>query len=116
MIFDQAGDVSGYTLVLDSMSSVALLNGDRQRAALIAGGVASLERTTGTGLNASNRQFAGFDPTPASTEVSFTFRQEGHSAVIESIGGHDRRSPLWLAGPVVRVSTSSPWSLKYPLS
>ena len=68
VIFDQAGDVSGYTLVLDSMSSVALLNGDRQRAALIAGGVASLERTTGTGLNASNRQFAGFDPAPLRTD------------------------------------------------
>jgi hypothetical protein len=49
---------------------------------------------------AATWQLAGFDPTPASTEVSFTFRQEGQSAVIESIGGHGRRSPLWLAGPV----------------
>jgi len=44
--------------------------------------------------------FAGFDRATASTEVSVTFRQEGESAVIESIGGHDRRSPLWLADRV----------------
>jgi tetratricopeptide (TPR) repeat protein len=68
-IFDQAGDVSGYTLVLDSISFLALLAGDRQRAARLAGGVASLERTTGTGLNATNRQFAGFDPAPLRTDA-----------------------------------------------
>jgi hypothetical protein len=44
--------------------------------------------------------FGGFDRTAASTEVSVTFRQTGESAVIEAIGGHDRRTPLWLAGPV----------------
>jgi len=50
--------------------------------------------------------FAGFDRTAASTEVSVTFRQEGESAVIEAIGGHDRRSPLWLAGRVAVRRTS----------
>jgi hypothetical protein len=44
--------------------------------------------------------FGGFDRVAASTEVSVTFRQSGGSAVIESIGGHGRRTPLWLAGPV----------------
>jgi predicted ATPase/class 3 adenylate cyclase len=68
-IFDQAGDVSGYTLVLDSMSALALLTGDRQRAARLAGGVLSLERTTGTGLNATNRQFVNFDPAPLQTDA-----------------------------------------------
>jgi predicted ATPase/class 3 adenylate cyclase len=67
-IFDQAADVSGYTLVLDSLSAHALLAGDRQRAARLAGGVASLERTTGTGLNASNRNFIDFDPAPLKTD------------------------------------------------
>lgn len=49
---------------------------------------------------AATWEYAGFDRAPASTEVSVTFRQEGTSAVIASIGGHDRRTPLWLAGPV----------------
>jgi len=44
--------------------------------------------------------FAGFDRTPAETEVSFTFRQDGDRADIVAIGGHGRRTPLWLSGPV----------------
>jgi hypothetical protein len=68
-IFDGAGDVSGYTLVLDSVSALALRSGDRQRAARLAGGVASLERTTGTGLNAANRRFVDFDPAPLRTDA-----------------------------------------------
>jgi hypothetical protein len=67
-IFHDAGDVSGYTLVLDGFSAVAFLAGDRQRAAKIAGAVAALERTTGTGLNASNREFSGYNPAPLKTD------------------------------------------------
>jgi predicted ATPase/class 3 adenylate cyclase len=67
-IFDQSADVSGYTLVLDGLSALALAAGDRQRAARLAGAVATLERTTGTGLNASNRQFVGYDPAPLRTD------------------------------------------------
>ena len=67
-IFHEAGDVSGYTLVLDGFSAVAFLAGDRQRAAKIAGAVAALERTTGTGLNASNREFSGYSPAPLKTD------------------------------------------------
>jgi hypothetical protein len=63
-IFEQSADVSGYTLVLDSVSALALATGDRQRAARLAGGVAMLERTSGTGLNETNRLFANFDPAP----------------------------------------------------
>jgi hypothetical protein len=44
--------------------------------------------------------FRGFDRTPAETEVSFTFRRDGDRADIVAIGGHDRRTPLWLSGPV----------------
>jgi tetratricopeptide (TPR) repeat protein len=68
-IFDQSGDISGYTLVLDSMSALALLIGDRERAARLAGGVVSLERTSGTGLNATNRQYVNFDPAPLRTDA-----------------------------------------------
>jgi predicted ATPase len=68
-IFHEAGDVSGYTLVLDGLCAVALFAGDRQRAAKIGGAVATLERTTGTGLNASNREFSGaYDPAPLRTD------------------------------------------------
>ena len=45
-------------------------------------------------------RFAGLDRAAATTEVSVTFRQDGEAAVIESIGGQGRRSPLWLIGPV----------------
>ena len=44
--------------------------------------------------------FRGFDRTVARTEVSFTFRQDGDHASIVGIGGNERRTPLWLAGPV----------------
>jgi predicted ATPase len=68
-IFDESADVSGYTLVIDSMSALALITGDRQRAARLAGGVATLERTTGTGLNTANRKFVDFDPAPLRTDA-----------------------------------------------
>jgi hypothetical protein len=51
------------------MSALALLIGDRERAARLAGGVASLERTSGTGLNATNRQYVNFDPAPLRTDA-----------------------------------------------
>ena len=50
-VFQETADVSGYTLVLDSLAALALRQGDTQRAATIAGFVDTLERTTGTGLN-----------------------------------------------------------------
>jgi predicted ATPase/class 3 adenylate cyclase len=67
-IFDQSADTSGYTLIIDSMGAAALRAGDRQRAARIAGAVSTLERTTGTALNTSNRQFVGWDPEPLRTD------------------------------------------------
>ncbi|HEX4930240.1 MAG TPA: hypothetical protein VFV62_05965, partial [Gaiellaceae bacterium] len=61
-IFADAGDVSGYTLVLDALALVALRVGDRDRAARLSGAVRSLERTTGTGLNSWNRKWLDFAP------------------------------------------------------
>jgi predicted ATPase/class 3 adenylate cyclase len=63
-IFSDAGDVSGYTLVLDAIAALELAHGDRLRAARIAGTVAALERQSGTGLNVTNRTLIGFDPMP----------------------------------------------------
>ena len=61
-IFAEAQDVSGYTLVLDAFAMLADREGDRERAARLSGTVASLERTSGTGLNMWNREVIGFDP------------------------------------------------------
>ena len=66
-VFQETADVSGYTLVLDSMAALALRRGDTQRAATIAGSVDSLERTSGTGLSRSNRAYFGYDPGPLRT-------------------------------------------------
>jgi predicted ATPase len=53
--FAEAQDVSGFTLVIDTLSIVAHRNGDDERAARLVGAVKTLERTTGTGLNLWNR-------------------------------------------------------------
>ncbi|TMB85482.1 MAG: adenylate/guanylate cyclase domain-containing protein [Chloroflexi bacterium] len=63
-IFANAADVSGYTLVIDALAALAEQLGDRQRAAVLSGAVASLERQSGTGLNPWNREVVGFDPAP----------------------------------------------------
>jgi hypothetical protein len=45
-------------------------------------------------------RFAGFDPGPEQMEIRVRFApRDGHLAVA-GIGGGDRRSPLWLSGPV----------------
>lgn len=62
-LFRDSGDVSGYTLVLDSVAALLLTAGEDQAAARISGQVLTLERTTGTGLNPVNRVYYEFDPT-----------------------------------------------------
>ena len=47
--------------------------------------------------------FGGFDPAPSRTEVLVTFRldaDDADRARIVSVGGGDRRSPVWMQGPV----------------
>jgi predicted ATPase/class 3 adenylate cyclase len=61
-IFEEADDVTGYTLVLDSMAAGALHAGERERAATLTGAVANLERDSGTALNAWNRDALRFNP------------------------------------------------------
>jgi predicted ATPase/class 3 adenylate cyclase len=60
--FEQADDVTGYTLVLDAMAAVALRAGDRERAATLTGAVSTLEHTSGTALNMWNREALSFEP------------------------------------------------------
>jgi predicted ATPase/class 3 adenylate cyclase len=61
-IFAAAQDVSGYTLVVDTLGLVAYRNGDHERAARLAGIVRNLERVTGTGLNFWNRGVLDYQP------------------------------------------------------
>jgi hypothetical protein len=53
-------------------------------------------------------RFDGFDRDPAREEVLVGFEENGGQVGITSFGGGDRRSPLWLSGPVeVRRSARS---------
>lgn len=45
-------------------------------------------------------RFAGFDRDAAHAELTFTFGLEGDRAVVLSVGGGDRRAPLWLTTPL----------------
>lgn len=45
-------------------------------------------------------RFDGFDAEPAHTEVTFRFGEENGRAVLVGVGGDDRRTPLWLTGPL----------------
>ncbi len=63
-LFVEAADVSGYVLILDTLSYTAQRRGDLERAARIAGGVIALEAASGTGLNIINRRLEGYDPVP----------------------------------------------------
>jgi predicted ATPase/class 3 adenylate cyclase len=60
--FREAGDVSGYTLVLDAFAVLAVRDGDRARAARLTGVVGRLEKSSGTALNPWNRGVLDFDP------------------------------------------------------
>jgi predicted ATPase/class 3 adenylate cyclase len=61
-VFHDAGDVTGYVLVLDGMAHAYALLGDELRAARLAAAVNVLEERTGTGLNPPNREVLGFKP------------------------------------------------------
>jgi non-specific serine/threonine protein kinase len=49
-LFAQARDLSGIAVLLDDLSSVALAEGDRERAARLAGGAEAIERSGGIDL------------------------------------------------------------------
>ncbi len=69
--FTDAQDVSGYTLVVDGLAHVAFYEGDLHRAARLSGAVATLERTSGTGLTLFNREVLGFNPEDLRTDPSY---------------------------------------------
>jgi hypothetical protein len=45
-------------------------------------------------------RFAGFDEVPVREEVLVDFALDGDRVAIAGFGGGDRRSPIWLSGPV----------------
>ena len=57
---------------------------------------------------ATTWRFAGFDPRPEHAEVRVRFARAGGDLRIAGIGGGDRRTPVWLSGPlqVRRTATS----------
>ena len=69
-IFDDAQDVTGYSLVFDAFAMLALHEGDRARSARLSGAVARLDRTSGTGLNSWNRGVLNFDPSALRADPS----------------------------------------------
>ena len=85
-LFIDAADVSGYTLTFDAITAALELAGDRVQAAWFAGAVARLERTTGTGLNARNRQYLGWNPEDLRADPALSARwAEGEEADIEEV-------------------------------
>jgi len=68
--FQQANDVSAYTLVLDAFAALAARAGNREQAARVSGAVAELEARSGTGLNRINRAIIGFDPGELRTDTA----------------------------------------------
>ena len=63
-LFEAVDDAAGMSMVLDGLAGDAWFHGDLERSARLSGGVARLERASGTGLNASNRAMIGWDPAP----------------------------------------------------
>ena len=45
-------------------------------------------------------RFGGFDPRPETMEIRVRFAERDGHLAIAGLGGGDRRSPLWLSGPV----------------
>ena len=85
-LFIDAADVSGYALIFDAMSMALDRAGDREKAAWFAGAVASLERTTGTGLNTHNRELVGWDPGSLQADPALTGNwMAGENAAVEDV-------------------------------
>jgi tetratricopeptide (TPR) repeat protein len=80
-IFAEADDVSGYVGLLDLAATIAFEEGDRERAAILSGGVASLERATGMDAGFYSRFMLGFEPTPLQTAPDTAQRWEEGAAM-----------------------------------
>ena len=93
-VFQEAGDVSGYVLVLDALAFVALETGDLARAARISGAVSILERRTGTGLNPPNRGVLGFEPESLRTDPALAgFWAEGEAMSPDAVIAYALEEP-----------------------
>ena len=82
-IFAEADDVSGAALVIGGMAGVALLEGDRLRAARLAGASEGLEVASGAGLAAIVSEQQGWRPTGDLTAEEEAARQEGRAMTLQ---------------------------------
>jgi predicted ATPase/class 3 adenylate cyclase len=97
-IFSAAGDVSGYTLVLDGIAAVYHKRGELVESARLSGAVSTLERLSGTGLNPMNRGMTGFAPDemrndPALAAVWAEGQREPIEEVVRSVLERAGRPP-----------------------
>lgn len=85
-MFHGVGDLTGVAMLLDALATIAYRNGDHDEAARLAGAVARLEETTGTGLNPANRDLRGWDPSSLRDEPATQAAwQEGATRPVDEI-------------------------------
>ncbi|HWO45422.1 MAG TPA: tetratricopeptide repeat protein, partial [Methylomirabilota bacterium] len=82
-IFAAADDVTGIVLVLDQLSEVARRDGDRLRAARLAGASAAHEVSSGAGLGTVVGVREGWRTDEALSEAEVAARAEGHAMTVE---------------------------------
>jgi predicted ATPase len=98
--FEEADDVTGYTLVLDALAICALQAGDRERAATLTGAVSVLERNSGTTLNTWNRDALRFHPEELRTDpdlagaIAAGEAMTTAEAVAYALAGADSAAPV----------------------
>ena len=82
-IFAAADDVTGIVLVLDQLSEVARQEGDRLRAARLAGASAAHELSSGAGLGTVVGTREGWRTDAPLSEAEVAARAEGHAMTLE---------------------------------
>src|SRR5713101_6511375 len=82
-IFAAADDVTGIVLVLDQLSEVARRDGDRLRAARLAGASAAHEVSSGAGLGTVVGVREGWRTDEPLSEAEVAARAEGHAMTVE---------------------------------
>ena len=102
-IFAGADDVSGVVLVRDQLSVVARRDGDRLRAARLAGASAAHEVSSGAGLGTVVGTQEGWRTDEAMSEAEIAARAEGHAmtvdqAVAYAFGDDDRKGEVVASG------------------
>ena len=92
-LFADVGDVSGIVLVLSDFADLALLEGDRERAARLVGAAAAHERRAGAGLGTLVNFLEERGASTLTTEADQAFKAEGQTWTLDQAVayalGHD---------------------------